>query len=80
MAVQQAWKAVGLNDSYVVGQPDALDLEILILGEQGSEQYTCIQSGFFTFEITVNNLATMDYIPKPGDHISYFSPDFGTKE
>ena len=22
----------------------------------------------------------MDYIPKPGDHISYFSPDFGTKE
>jgi len=63
-SVQEAWKAVGLNDSYDPTETqDGLDLSMQVLGVQSSEIQTCIVDEFYPIEITVTNTGTVEYTP-----------------
>ncbi len=65
-SVEQAWKAVGLNDSY---DPDGsegsegLDLNAQVFSNSGIELFTCLTNEFLPVEISVINTGTIDYIP-----------------
>lgn len=64
VAVQEAWKAVGLNDSYNINneQTMGLDLAIQLFSNQFSDILTCVVDDFVDLEILVINRGSVDFI------------------